>query len=108
MAKRSNDADALGKPEGERFEATVHPGEQEVALARVSDLDLDRIPDPQGGVRVIVNAEDLAELVRRGYEVRVYRTIPVQPLDPGLVQSDEEAMRWLEDRVAGIPREESR
>ncbi|MGW4929775.1 hypothetical protein ACWEOH_11510 [Agromyces sp. NPDC004153] len=95
-----------GRQDGGRFEATVHPGERDVALSQVSDLDLDRIPDPQGGVRVVVTAEELAELVRRGYEVRVFRTVPIEPLDPKLIQSDEDAKRWLDERVAGIPREE--
>jgi hypothetical protein len=108
MAKKSEGADALGRPEGERFEATVHPGVQEAALSRVADLDLDRIPDAQGAVRVIITADELAELVRRGYEVRVQRTVPIAPLDPGLVQSDDDDARWLEDRIAGIPREEER
>ncbi|TYL54099.1 hypothetical protein [Agromyces mariniharenae] len=95
-----------GRQQGARFEATVHPGERDVALSQVSDLDLDRIPDPQGGVRVVVTADELAELVRRGYEVRVFRTVPIEPLDPKLIQSDEDAKRWLDERVAGIPREE--
>lgn len=106
MARESKSADALGRPEGDRFEATVHPGVQDAALSRVADLDLDRIPDAHGEVRVVITADELAELVRRGYEVRVVRTVPLAPLDPGLVQSDEDAARWLEDRVAGIPREE--
>lgn len=84
----------------------MHPGVQDAALSRVADLDLDRIPDAHGEVRVVITADELAELVRRGYEVRVVRTVPLAPLDPGLVQSDEDAARWLEDRVAGIPREE--
>jgi len=98
--------EAPGRPEGGRFEATVHPGERDLALAQVYDLDLDRIPDPQGGVRVVVTADELAELVRRGYEVRVFRTVPIAPLDPSLIESDEDARRWLDERVAGIPREE--
>ena len=108
MARRSKRDKEPGRPEGGRFEATVHPGERDRALTQVSDLDLDRIPDPQGGVRVVVTADELAELVRRGYEVRVYRTIPLEPLNPDLVESDEDAKRWLEERVAGIPREEER
>lgn len=84
----------------------MHPGVQDAALSRVADLDLDRIPDAHGDVRVVITADELAELVRRGYEVRVVRTVPLAPLDPALVQSDEDAARWLEDRVAGIPREE--
>jgi hypothetical protein len=98
--------EAPGRPEGGRFEATVHPGEGDVARAPGSELDRDRIPDPQGGVRVVVTAEELAELVRRGYEVRVFRTVPIAPLDPSLIESDEDARRWLDERVAGIPREE--
>ena len=108
MARRSKRDGESGRPAGDRFEATVHPGEQDVALAQVADLDLDRIPDPQGGVRVVVTADELAELVRRGYEVRVYRNIPMEPLRADLVETDEGAQRWLEERVAGIPREEDR
>ena len=108
MARRSKRDGEPGRPEGDRFEATVHPGERDVALAQVADLDLDRIPDPQGGVRVVVTADELAELVRRGYEVRVYRNIPMAPLRPDLIETDEGAQRWLEERVAGIPREEDR
>jgi hypothetical protein len=36
----------------------------------------------------------------------VFRTVPIEPLDPSLIQSDEDAKRWLDERVAGIPREE--
>ncbi len=32
--------------DGLRFEATVHPGDKDVPMARVADLDLDRVPDP--------------------------------------------------------------
>ncbi|NUP11362.1 MAG: hypothetical protein HOW73_35395 [Polyangiaceae bacterium] len=108
MARKPKGIDKGSRPQQAeaRFEATVHPGEYNIALARVADLDLDRVPDPQGGVRVIVTADELAELVRRGYEVRVFRSVPVEPLDPALIQSDEQAMRWLEERVAGIRRGE--
>ena len=89
-----------------RFEATVHPGDRERALSRVADLDLDRVPDPHGGVRVLIDAEELAQLLEEGYEVRLYRAVRAQPLRGDLVISDEEAVRWLEERVQGIPREE--
>ncbi len=105
MARRSKPETGPGRPNDNRFEATVHPGERDVALPQVSDLDLDRIPDPQGGVRVVITADELADLVRRGYEVRVYRTVPLAPLSPDLIASDEDAMRWLEVRVTGISRE---
>ena len=89
-----------------RFEATVHPGEKGPSLERVADLDLDRVPDPQGGVRVVVTAEDAAQLVARGYEVLLVRALPVQPLDPALVVEDEGARAWLEEQTRGIERQE--
>lgn len=87
-----------------RFEATVHPGAAEVALSLVADLDLDRVPDPRGDVRVVVTSDEVAELLARGFEVRLYRLVPVRPLDPDLVMRDEDAARWIEERVTGIPR----
>jgi hypothetical protein len=89
-----------------RFEGTAHPGEQNTPLSRISDLDLDRVPDPQGGVRLVVTAEEVAALLDRGYEVRLYRTVLVEPLSAELTRSDEQVTVWLEERVAGIPREE--
>lgn len=90
-----------------RFEATVHPGDRRVALEGVADLDLDRVPDPQGRVRLLVTADDLARLVDRGYEVHVLRALPVQPLDPELVADDERSRAWLEEQIEGIEREGS-
>jgi hypothetical protein len=89
-----------------RFEATVHPGEKGPPLERVADLDLDRVPDPQGGVRVVVTAEDAAQLVARGYEVLLVRALPVQPLDPALVVDDESTRAWLEEQTRGIERQQ--
>jgi hypothetical protein len=78
-----------------RFEATVHPGDADVPLGRVADLDLDRVPDPQGGVRLLVTTDEIVALLERGYEVRLQRV------------NDDAAIAWLEARVQGIPREES-
>lgn len=89
-----------------RLEATVHPGDQQLALEAVADLDLDRIPDPQDGVRVLVTSEEATELVRRGYEVRLLRAHAISPLDPALVPDDESVREWLEQQVRGIEREE--
>lgn len=89
-----------------RFEATIHQGERERALSRVADLDLDRVSDPSGDVRLLINPDELARLLDEGYEVRLHRTVRPQPLSPDLVMSDDEAVRWLEERVQGIPRQE--
>ena len=88
-----------------RFEATVHPGARAMSLDRVADLDLDRVPDPEGGVRVVITADDAERLVARGYEVLLVRALPVQPLDPSRV-TDEDARAWLEERTRGIEREQ--
>ena len=94
-------------PRGGRFEATVHPGWQDVALGRVADLDLDRLPDPHGGVRLLVSPAEAAELLDRGYEVRLHRHVPVAPLGAELVATDDAVEAWLAERVEGIPREEA-
>jgi hypothetical protein len=86
-----------------RFEVTVHveqdhPGPE--AVARISALDLDRIPDPDG-VRLLVSLDDATRLVEQGFEVRLLRTVPVQPLDPSLIASDEQTREWFDDMVRG-------
>jgi hypothetical protein len=89
-----------------RFEATVHPGEAQPALEAVADLDLDRVPDPEGRVRVLITSEEATRLVERGYEVHLLRALPVTPLDRELVMDDDSVTEWLEDRVRGIERRE--
>lgn len=106
MARTSKKATAGTGDNLLRFEATVHAGPRARTLARVADLDLDRIPDPSGDVRVLVSAEELARLLDDGYEVHVHGALRQAPLDPGLVLDDDAAVRWLEEMVEGIPREE--
>jgi hypothetical protein len=88
-----------------RFEATVHPGERDVSLERIAELDLDRVPDPAGAVRVVITAEDAARLLAEGYEVRLLRALPVRPLDSSLVMDDESAEAWLDEQTKGLERE---
>jgi hypothetical protein len=92
--------------QGPRFEATVHPGDADVPLGRVADLDLDRVPDPQGGVRLLVTTDEIVALLERGYEVRLHRVARAEPLSPDLRVDDDASIAWLEERVQGIPREE--
>lgn len=91
-----------------RYEVTIHPSKRMEALAAVEDLDLDRVPDPEGGVRALATVEEAARLAERGYEVRILQPLPVKPLDPSLVADDDSVMGWLERRVEGIEREEPR
>ena len=106
MARTSKQASAGTAGHQLRFEATVHSGPTARTLARVADLDLDRVADPRGDLRVLVSAEELARLLDEGYEVHLYGAVRPAPLDPELVVGDDEAVRWLEEMVEGIPREE--
>ncbi len=89
-----------------RFEATIVPGAQQASLALVADLDLDRIPDPDGEVRVLISAEDAERLLEQGFEVRLLRAQPVRPLDPALIADDADVDAWLDRQTAGIERHE--
>jgi hypothetical protein len=87
-----------------RFEATILPGAPATGLARVADLDLDRIPDPEGEVRVLITAEDAERLLEQGFEVRLVRAHAVRPLDPALISDDADVQAWLAEQTAGIER----
>jgi hypothetical protein len=88
-----------------RFEATVHRGERLVSLDAVADLDLDRVPDPEGAVRVLISAEDAQRLVAQGFEVRLVNALEVKPLDAGLVLDDDTADAWFDEQTKGVERQ---
>ncbi|MGQ0774308.1 MAG: hypothetical protein ACT4NY_07820 [Pseudonocardiales bacterium] len=88
-----------------RFEATVHATTRSAELHAVDSLDLDRVPDPEGGVRILIGPENLARLVAEGYEVRVQAVAPVAPLDPGLVSDEADVRAWF-DNITGDARGE--
>jgi hypothetical protein len=91
-----------------RFEATIHPGEDgEQDLGRVAEFGLDRIPDPEGRVRVLVDLDACARLVERGFQVHLHRAVPVRPLDPRLIPADDEVRAWFEERVRATGRNEA-
>jgi hypothetical protein len=91
-----------------RFEATVHAKGKNAAAEAVADLDLDRVPDTEGEVRVLVTAEDAARLLDRGCEVRLHKAHRVRPIDPSLVMDDEAARSWLDTQTRGIDRQGGR
>ena len=88
-----------------RFEATVHRGERLVSLDAVADLDLDRVPDPEGAIRVLISAEDARRLVAQGFEVHLLNALEVKPLEPALVLDDETADAWFDEQTKGIERQ---
>ncbi|MGW6906213.1 hypothetical protein [Streptomyces sp. NPDC054940] len=87
-----------------RFDATVQAGPTIRDLEGVADLDLDRIPDPEGEVRVLVTPDECRRLLESGYEVRLHAVVPVRPLPAELVAQDDSVMAWLEEHVQGIER----
>ncbi len=90
-----------------RFEATVHAGRRAGDLEAVAELDLDRVPDPEGGIRLLLTAEGAAALVSRGYEVRLLDVLPVRPLDAELFAGEGATLAWLERAVQGIERHQA-
>jgi hypothetical protein len=92
--------------EAVRFEATVHPRPGVVLAAaaveqRVAEFDLDRVPDAAGELRVLLTPDDVARLTAQGFEVRVRQTLPVRPLDPGLIADDTAVREWFDTTVRG-------
>jgi hypothetical protein len=89
-----------GQPEL-RFEATVHAPDRDIDLAAIDALDLDRVPDPEGGVRMLLGQQDMARLLAEGYEVRLRAAAPVAPLDPALVADDADVRAWFDEATRG-------
>ncbi len=93
----------------ERFEVVLEP-EPTVAAeertARISELDVDRLPDRER-IRLLVDAEQLDRLRAGGMSVRVLRSLPVRPLDPTLITTDEQVAGWLAARIGPAASEHS-
>lgn len=70
--------------------------------ARVSALDLDRLPD-RDKVRLLVDAEQLERLRAAGLQVSVQRSVPIRPLDPALVATEDDVAGWLTARLGPTP-----
>jgi hypothetical protein len=88
--------------QAERFEITIEPASSQSAdelTARVSAMDLDRLPDREA-VRLLVDAEGLDRLRAQGLQVQVRRSVPVRPLDPTLIATDQDVADWLSGRLA--------
>jgi hypothetical protein len=86
-------------PGSARFDATIHPGRGTKDLRPLDDMQLDRLPDRYGRIRALVTAEECARLLDLGYQVRLHRHHPIEPLDGRLIATDESVQRWLEEIV---------
>lgn len=88
-------------PRNLRFEATVHPAaELTTDVAQLAaDLDLDRVPDQAGDVRVLIDLDEVVRLLDQGVHVHLQGAVPVRPLDSELIMSDDPARAWLEEQI---------
>lgn len=106
----SERADAGERAPGEggtiRFEATVHPRAEGADLEHIADFDVDRVPDPEGRVRLLVDLEECRRLLDGGFEVRLQRAVPVRPLDVRLVATEDDVRAWFDERVREAGRNE--
>ena len=88
-----------------RFEATLGPAPHAKSLAAAADLALDRLPDVDRKVRLLISADDARRLLERGFEVHLLAAVPVAPLAKSLVMTDKQSKDWLEGQLKGIPRQ---
>ena len=89
-----------------RYEVILRAGASgRMDMRSLADLDMDRVPDPGGGVRLLVDMEEAARLVENGFEVTLVKAAPAGPLDASLVMDDDAARAWLEERLRGVERE---
>jgi len=91
-----------------RFEATLGATPYAKAIIAAAALDLDRLPDSKGKVKLLVSADDARRLLEQGFEVHLTAAVPVAPLAQNLVMSDAQATNWLEQQVKGIRRKGGR
>jgi hypothetical protein len=108
MATRKPPPSRVTQPTSVRFEATLGPTPRGKAVLAAAELDLDRLPDVDGKVKLLLTADDARRLLEQGYEVHLTAAIPIAPLDPKLVMTDKQAKRWLEQQVKGIPKKRGR
>jgi hypothetical protein len=84
-----------------RFDATIYPPKK-ANPNWVNQLNIDRVPDAKGLVRALVTAADCVRLLDQGFEVRLHQAHPVRPLDPKLIENDEEFKKWLEKKLKTV------
>jgi len=113
LAKKTADQDAAllkraGGPSDIRFEATLGPTPYRKALSLAADMDLDRLPDVDGQVRLLLTPDDARRLLAMGVPVHLDKAHPVRPLPRERLMSDQQAQSWLEERLKGLPKQGGR
>ncbi len=91
-----------------RYSASIPAGNRAKSLQVVSELGLDRLPDSKGKIQLLLSPNDLRRLLERGQPVLLHAILPVAPLDPNLVHSEEAFKARLEQRLRSIGRKGKR
>ncbi len=97
-----------GQADDMRFEATLGPTPYSQAMSMAADMDLDRLPDKDGQMRVLLTPDDARRLLAMGVPVHLDQAHPVRPLPPERVMTDEQASHWLDERLPGLPKQGGR
>jgi hypothetical protein len=97
--------DRTPRDSGVRFDVTMPTKNRAAAIEMVTALDLDRLPDRDGDVHLLITLDEVGMLAESGYEVHLSAALHVAPLDPALVMDDKDSMAWLESQVEGIERQ---
>jgi len=87
-----------------RLSATLLTRDRDKALAVVSELGLDRVPDVKGRIRLLLWPDEVPLLLERGCELQLHRVLPVAPLEPRLIRTDAEVKDELTKRLRGVRR----
>ena len=104
---RKSSSPPVENPSSVRFEATL-PASRARTLAVVSALGLDRLPDSNGEIRLLLTADDARKLLEQGFEVHLKSAHPVKPLEQSFILTDKAAKKWLDGQLKSLPRKRGR
>ena len=102
MAKHLKQSKSSGNSSALRFEATLGDAPRAKALHVAATLALDRLPDVDRKVRLLISPDDARRLLESGFEVHLKSAVPVAPLDRSLILSDKDATAWLDKQLKSV------
>jgi hypothetical protein len=85
-----------------RFEATIHARRNVKREDWANYIDVDRIPDTKGRVKALLSTDDCIRLLDEGFEIRLFRAHPIEPLKRDLIVSDKAFDKWLKDQLRDV------
>jgi len=104
MNTKKNPTAEERQPPQLRFVATLRALVYAKAVALIADLALDRLPDTNGQLRLLVSPQDLERLLAQGVEVTLLAALPIAPLNPSLILTTPQSKRWLDAQVKRVPK----